>query len=881
MSSYLSDEEEELTCPLCMEEIDLADRNFKPCSCGYQICRFCWNHILEECNGLCPACRRPYSKETVEFTPIPQEELQSIKAKKRAKERERREQEQNARKHLSNVRVVQKNLVYVIGIPAKLATEETLRQYDYFGKYGKITKVVINKKTHNTPQGTSTNISIYITYAKKEDATKAIIAVDGTLCEGRTIKASYGTTKYCTNYLKGQQCQNPNCMYLHEPGEEADSYSKEKDETLNQGKHNIQKELTSAKASFPYKETSFKVINASSYNKDDKKEEGSALPVTASWAKLTKSSSSNSSLNKSSKSKESEKPYSSSSGQMKSSSSKGDTHKVPGSSSQQSLISSTSNLSNNSSSASLNKVLENSLSSSSVSLANTTNKHVYNTSVPSDQEDNIKTTKSSNSGINTPSNASNTNINESKSDNNDKKSSNKNQVTSQPKPSTATQTTSNNNSQPTSTSNSQILLNPKPKIFKVVYEDVYTGSSALSDNNNANEDDNIPPNAINNLQHKYEGPFDPFCEDPFHFTEEEIFTALAKLQQKLRLASFENYQQQLLNQNFNNNAKFDMNNKNRLQKLYSNQSIPLQMKAAMLSPEISPENKLSRMMSANTNQTDIATSLNNIIKRKLPNSDEVRNLFNGQNNMYQNNMLSNSAAAQNLPINSGENWNEMNLPNQQYQQNIQSLNSLVVNNSGLNDMNSIQNNLLNNMNRNNSNIQMNNTAGNQYNAAATNYNNMQRLHNLQGINTNMNGNANNMNYVNSMISPELEYQNSVQQQYQKYQNYSFTPRQQQAFMNTNQHPQQQQQQQQLYQRMNSANNANSQQQLPGDFFGQMLHQKQNVQPHGQSNMMNIPFQDPAIMAVRMSGNGQTASPYDNANQMSPLEYLNSFNQSKK
>ena len=140
--------------------------------------------------------------------------------------------------------------------------------------------------------------------------------------------------------------------------------------------------------------------------------------------------------------------------------------------------------------------------------------------------------------------------------------------------------------------------------------------------------------------------------------------------------------------------------------------------------------------------------------------------------------------------------------------------------NGINDMN----NILNSMNRTNSNIQMNNNAGNQYNTAASNYNNMQRLHSLQGINTNMNGNANNMNYVNSMISPELEYQNSVQQQYQ---NYNFTPRQQQAFMNTNQHPQQQQQQQQLYQRMNNANNANSQQQLPGEFFGQMLHQKQN------------------------------------------------------
>lgn len=850
MSSYLSDEEEELLCPLCMEEIDIADRNFKPCACGYQICRFCWNHILEDMNGLCPACRRPYSKETVEFTPIPQEELQSIKAKKRAKERERREQEQNARKHLSNVRVVQKNLVYVIGIPPKLATEETIRQHNYFGKYGKITKVVINKKTHNTPQGTSTNISIYITYAKKEDATKAIIAVDGTSCEGRTIKASYGTTKYCTNYLKGQQCQNPNCMYLHEPGEEADSYSKENDETLNQGKHNLKKELTSAKASFPYKETSFKVINSSSFNKDDNKEEGSALPSTASWAKLTKSSSSNSSLSKvaNSKSKDSEKAYSSSSGQIKS---KSDSHKIPGSSSSQSLLSSASNLS--SSSTSLNKALENTSSTSSINATSSiNNKHVYNNS--SDQEESIssKAAKSSNSSINTPTTTSANNYNDNKSiDNSEKKATNtqnKNQNVSQSKPTTQT-TTSNNNTQPSSNNTSQASLNTKPKTFKIVYEDEYTGSSALSDNSN---EDEVPPNAINNLQHKYEGPFNPFCEDPFHFTDEEIFTALAKLQQKLRLASIENYQQQLLNQSYNN---------------------------AILSPEIPPENKLSRMMSANTNN-DIATSLNNIIKRKLPNSDDVRNLFNGQNNMYQNNMLSNSAA-QNLPMGTGDNWNEMNLPNQQYQQNIQSLNSLVMNNSGsingINDMNNLQNNLLNNMNRNNSNIQMGNNANNQYNAAASNYNNMQRLHSLQGINTNMNANGNNMNYVNSMISPELEYQNSVQQQYQ---NYNFTPRQQQAFMNTNQHPSQQQQQQ-LYQRMNNVNNANSQQQLPGDFFGQMLHQKQNVQPHGQNSLMNIPFQDPAIMAVRMGGNGQSASPYDNATQMSPLEYLNSFSQNKK
>lgn len=33
---FIDDEEEE-TCPLCVEEFDLDDKNFKPCPCGYQV----------------------------------------------------------------------------------------------------------------------------------------------------------------------------------------------------------------------------------------------------------------------------------------------------------------------------------------------------------------------------------------------------------------------------------------------------------------------------------------------------------------------------------------------------------------------------------------------------------------------------------------------------------------------------------------------------------------------------------------------------------------------------------------------------------------------------------------------------------------------------
>ena len=45
------------------------------------------------------------------------------------------------------LRVVQKNLVFVIGLSPRLAEPEILRKNEYFGKYGKIYKVVINNST--------------------------------------------------------------------------------------------------------------------------------------------------------------------------------------------------------------------------------------------------------------------------------------------------------------------------------------------------------------------------------------------------------------------------------------------------------------------------------------------------------------------------------------------------------------------------------------------------------------------------------------------------------------------------------------------------------------------------------------------------------------
>lgn len=61
--------------------------------------------------------------------------------------------------------------------------------------------------SHNFFQGPSA--SAYVTYVKPEDALRAIQAVNNCHVDGRTLKASLGTTKYCSHFLRGSQCPKP------------------------------------------------------------------------------------------------------------------------------------------------------------------------------------------------------------------------------------------------------------------------------------------------------------------------------------------------------------------------------------------------------------------------------------------------------------------------------------------------------------------------------------------------------------------------------------------------------------------------------------------------------------------------------------------------
>ncbi|KAJ5646874.1 hypothetical protein N7490_003246 [Penicillium lividum] len=304
IDSVIDDDDE--FCPLCIEEFDLSDKNFKPCPCGYQICQFCYNNIKTHSEeGRCPNCRRPYDESTIQYKIPDAEEFKAdlaLKHRKAAaakkKEAERREIEASSRKNLAGVRVVQKNLVYVIGLNPTIRDEnqllQTLRGKEYFGQYGEIEKIVVSKAKPggNPHQG----IGVYVTFSRKFDAASCITAVDGSSNGDRVLRAQYGTTKYCSSFLRNEPCNNRNCTFLHETGEDSESYSRSDLSSMNtlssqrqhQQQHQQQPHQPNISQPRPTQPITHTMRRQPS--KDDSLSgrsgvpDGPALPSSASWA---------------------------------------------------------------------------------------------------------------------------------------------------------------------------------------------------------------------------------------------------------------------------------------------------------------------------------------------------------------------------------------------------------------------------------------------------------------------------------------------------------------------------------------------------------------------------------------------------------------------
>ncbi|XVF55414.1 hypothetical protein PTKIN_Ptkin06aG0034200 [Pterospermum kingtungense] len=224
----------EKTCPLCTEEMDLTDQQLKPCKCGYEICVWCWHHIMEmaekdNTEGCCPACRSTYDKEKIVGMAANCERLVAeINSERKQKSQKAKPKVSEGRMHLSNIRVIKRNLVYIIGLPLDLADEDLLQRREYFGQYGKVLKVSISKTANGVIQHSSNNsCCVYVTYSKEEEAVCCIQSVHSFVLEGRPLRACFGTTKYCHAWLRNVPCSILDCLYLHDYGSEVDSFSKD------------------------------------------------------------------------------------------------------------------------------------------------------------------------------------------------------------------------------------------------------------------------------------------------------------------------------------------------------------------------------------------------------------------------------------------------------------------------------------------------------------------------------------------------------------------------------------------------------------------------------------------------------------------------------
>ena len=275
---------------MCCTALDATDRRFKPCACGYQLCAWCWHQIMEQANALdkigkCPACRAEYDESSIRFDAPSEEELLAETRRKDPQKNQNLPSERDAfdassasssrssvdaakssddsrrgknkfselqprkpnvthasndpsfrdargvslsaaeRRRLFDVRVIRRNLVYVVGLTPRFCKEAPLRETRIFQKFGEVLKI---HATPPKPNAALVTGSAYVTFLDEAAAARCIRGVDNTTLDGKTLRASFGTTKYCTSFLKGQTCLNKNCLYLHDGGVPArDSFTKE------------------------------------------------------------------------------------------------------------------------------------------------------------------------------------------------------------------------------------------------------------------------------------------------------------------------------------------------------------------------------------------------------------------------------------------------------------------------------------------------------------------------------------------------------------------------------------------------------------------------------------------------------------------------------
>lgn len=75
--------------------------------------------------------------------------------------------------------------------------------------------MINREKPFTNSQSNTISFSAYITFKNFIEAALAILTLDKSVIENKTLKASFGMTKYCSFFINNQTCLNKECLYLH------------------------------------------------------------------------------------------------------------------------------------------------------------------------------------------------------------------------------------------------------------------------------------------------------------------------------------------------------------------------------------------------------------------------------------------------------------------------------------------------------------------------------------------------------------------------------------------------------------------------------------------------------------------------------------------
>jgi CCR4-NOT transcription complex subunit 4 len=98
---------------------------------------------------------------------------------------------------------------------------------EFFGQYGKIKRLVVNNSKAYNPEGMNgPSFSAYVSFSTNQECSLALLSIDNTNYDGHTLKASFGSTKYCLHYLRNIECINKECLFLHSMADDKDIINK-------------------------------------------------------------------------------------------------------------------------------------------------------------------------------------------------------------------------------------------------------------------------------------------------------------------------------------------------------------------------------------------------------------------------------------------------------------------------------------------------------------------------------------------------------------------------------------------------------------------------------------------------------------------------------